>query len=77
MAQNQDPCQMTANVTYGGVEFLAGFCCVSFLPCRFFCSCCLLSTGAKAKALAPEGTAFGWGCWSALGVSEAAAAVSG
>ena len=65
-------------VTCGGVEFFAGFCRVSFPALPFFRSCCLMSTGAEAKAL---GTAFGWAVtgapglgWSAIGVSGAAAA---
>jgi hypothetical protein len=65
-------------VTSGGVEFFAGFCRVSFPALPFFRSCCLMSTGAEAKAL---GTAFGWAVtgtpglgWSAIGVSGATAA---
>ena len=67
-------------VACGGVEFFAGFCRVSFPALPFFRSCCLMSTGAEAKAL---GTAFGWAAtaasglgWSAIGVSGAAAADS-
>jgi hypothetical protein len=64
--------------TCGGAEFFAGLCCVTFPALPFFGSCCLMSTGAEAKAL---GTAFGWAAagasslgWSAIGVSGAAAA---
>src|SRR5262249_22712878 len=73
-------CGGVGAVTCGGVEFFAGFCCVSLPPLPFFRSCCLMSTGAEAKAL---GAAFGWAAtgasglgWSGIGVSGAAGAGS-
>jgi hypothetical protein len=67
-------------VTCGGVECLAGFCCVSLPALPFFRSCCFMSTGAEAKAFVAAGATFGWATtgasglgWSAIGVSGAAA----
>ena len=59
---------------------MAGFCCESLPALPFFRSCCLMSTGAEAKALVAAGAAFGWAVtgasglgWSAIGISGAAA----
>src|SRR5262249_60066302 len=74
--REKSSCGGLGRVTPGG--FFAGFCCASFPALPFLRSCCFMSAGAEAKALAASaGTTLGLAATTASGLGWPVTGASG